>query len=96
MPLYEYLCRACGHKVEVLQKLGDKPLRDCEACHGKGKLDKMISRSSFQLKGGGWFSQGYGPGTSSSSSKTDSGSSTADKPEKKDKSSGTKGKPASD
>ncbi len=93
MPLYEYLCRNCGHKVEVLQKLNDPPQRNCGVCHAKGKLEKQISRTSFQLKGGGWFSQGYGPGTPSASKPE---SATADKPVKKDKDSGAKSKPSND
>ena len=58
MPLYEYRCTQCGHHSEVLQKINDRPLRKCAEC--SGKLEKLISRTSFQLKGGGWFSHGYG------------------------------------
>ena len=58
MPLYEYRCLKCGDVTEVLQKLSDRPLRKCRLC--SGKLEKLISRTSFQLKGGGWFAQGYG------------------------------------
>ena len=60
MPLYEYRCRKCGELTEVLQKLSDPPLRRCRRC--RGTLDKLISRTSFQLKGGGWFNEGYGRG----------------------------------
>ncbi len=58
MPLYEYRCLKCGQVTEVLQKLSDRPLRRCRLC--SGKLEKLISRTSFQLKGGGWFAHGYG------------------------------------
>jgi putative FmdB family regulatory protein len=61
MPLYEYRCEKCGRVTEVLQKVGDRPLRRCEIC--SGKLEKLISRTSFQLKGGGWYAQGYGDGS---------------------------------
>lgn len=54
MPLYEYQCGACGHHLEQLQKISDAPLIDCPKC-GKPNLTKLISSSSFQLKGGGWF-----------------------------------------
>jgi putative FmdB family regulatory protein len=58
MPLYEYRCKSCGHMFEVLQKFSDRTLRTCKLCHGQ--LEKLISRTSFQLKGGGWYDQGYG------------------------------------
>ena len=58
MPIYEYRCLKCGSEIEVLQKFSDPPLRRCKEC--RGKLEKLISRTSFQLKGGGWYAQGYG------------------------------------
>lgn len=54
MPIYEYQCAKCGHQVEVLQKLSDEPLRRCTAC-GEDALTKLISETSFQLKGSGWY-----------------------------------------
>lgn len=54
MPIYEYACRACGHQLEVLQKISDDPLTDCAAC-GMSELQKQISSTSFQLKGTGWY-----------------------------------------
>ena len=57
MPIYEYRCTSCGHEVEVIQKVGDRRLRTCKEC--SGKLEKKISRTSFQLKGGGWYTEGY-------------------------------------
>jgi putative FmdB family regulatory protein len=64
MPIYEYRCKACGHTLEVIQKLDDKPLTKCPEC--SGKLEKLVSRAAFQLKGGGWFNEGYGKGGGSS------------------------------
>ena len=58
MPIYEYRCRSCGHTLEVIQKFDDKPLTRCTEC--PGALEKLISRSAFQLKGGGWYNEGYG------------------------------------
>ena len=58
MPIYEYRCTSCGHTLEVIQKFDDKPLKKCTEC--SGALEKLISRSAFQLKGGGWYSEGYG------------------------------------
>lgn len=77
MPIYEYRCRDCGETVEVMQKMTDRPLRKCRSC--SGKLEKLISRTSFQLKGGGWFDSGYtngakGKSAPSSSGTADSGS----------------------
>lgn len=54
MPIYEYLCGACGHQEEVIQKMSDKPLTKCPAC-GKNKLQKQVSSTAFQLKGEGWY-----------------------------------------
>jgi putative FmdB family regulatory protein len=58
VPLYEYRCRSCGHLMEALQRFSDPPLKRCESCGGK--LEKLISRSAFHLKGGGWYAEGYG------------------------------------
>ncbi len=68
MPLYEYRCEKCGDEFETIQKFSDKPLSKCAKCGGH--LEKLLSRSGFQLKGGGWYADGYkaGKGSSSSSS----------------------------
>jgi putative FmdB family regulatory protein len=63
MPLYEYRCKSCGHTFEVIQKFSDRPLRTCREC--SGPVEKLISRSSFQLKGGGWFIGDYSKSKSS-------------------------------
>ena len=54
MPIYEYECRTCGHKLEKLQKMSDQPLADCPACAQAG-LRKLVSPVAFRLKGGGWY-----------------------------------------
>lgn len=54
MPIYEYECKKCGHKFEQLQKITDKPLQVCPKCK-KSALAKLISNTSFQLKGTGWY-----------------------------------------
>ncbi len=61
MPIYEYRCKSCGQTFEVIQKFSDGPLRKCKEC--SGPLEKLISRSSFQLKGGGWFISDYARGS---------------------------------
>jgi putative FmdB family regulatory protein len=57
MPVYEYECQACNKVFEVQQKMADKPLTSCPDCEGEVK--KLMSMSSFQLKGGGWYADGY-------------------------------------
>jgi len=58
MPIYEYRCTACGHKLEALQKFADSPLKDCPAC-GKSRLSKLVSAAGFQLKGSGWYATDF-------------------------------------
>ena len=57
MPIYEYQCKKCGTIEEALQKFSDKPLTKCRHC--SGKLHKLVSRSSFHLKGTGWYVTDY-------------------------------------
>ena len=59
MPIYEYQCSACGHRCERLQSISAPPFTKCSAC-GEDELQKLISRTSFVLKGGGWYKDGYG------------------------------------
>jgi putative FmdB family regulatory protein len=54
VPLYEYECRACGDVHELMQKISDPAPETCPAC-GKGPVVKLISKSAFVLKGGGWY-----------------------------------------
>jgi putative FmdB family regulatory protein len=57
MPIYEYICEKCGSHIEVIQKISDAPLKRCAKC--RGKLEKTVSRTSFQLKGSGWYVTDY-------------------------------------
>ncbi|SHJ87519.1 putative regulatory protein, FmdB family [Desulfatibacillum alkenivorans DSM 16219] len=71
MPIYEYECTECGKTMEALQKFSDDPLTTCEFC--SGKLRKLISNSSFHLKGTGWYVTDYaGKNASASKDKTES------------------------
>jgi len=70
MPIYEYRCRDCGETLEVMQKITAGPLRKCRSC--SGKLEKLISRTSFLLKGGGWFDSGYTNGSKGKSTPAES------------------------
>ena len=58
MPIYEYECDSCSGHTEAFQKITARPLRKCENCGGK--LHKLISQSSFLLKGSGWYVTDYG------------------------------------
>lgn len=57
MPVYEYECPACEKVIEVQQRISEDPLSTCPECGGEVK--KLVSMSSFHLKGGGWYSDGY-------------------------------------
>ncbi len=57
MPIYEFVCESCGRVVERLQKVSDPPPDACPECGGK--MAKIMSRNSFQLKGGGWYRDLY-------------------------------------
>ena len=57
MPIYEYACTKCGHQTEVWQKFSDSPITRCNLC--KGEMKKLISHSSFHLKGTGWYVTDY-------------------------------------
>ena len=89
MPIYEYACTKCGHQLEVMQKISDKPLTRCPEC--RSKLEKLFSQTSFQLKGAGWYVTDYSqkksdkPEKSEKSEKSEKkvDSATETKPEKK-------------
>jgi putative FmdB family regulatory protein len=58
VPIYEFVCEACGRLTEVMQKLSDPPPPACPEC-GEARLARLVSRTSFQLKGGGWYADLY-------------------------------------
>ena len=63
MPIYEYECHACGHRLEKLQRISDQPLTDCPACEQSG-LRKLVSAAAFRLKGEGWYETDFKDGKS--------------------------------
>ena len=67
MPFYEFEC-SDGHITEELVRMGTKSCR-CSKCNKKAK--KIISQCSFELKGGGWYADGYSTKGSKSSKKSD-------------------------
>lgn len=58
MPLYEYICAKCGFEFEEIQKFSDKPIKKCPKCSAL-KVEKKVSQTAFQLKGEGWYKDGY-------------------------------------
>ena len=97
MPVYEYECTSCGKHTEAMQKFSDPPLAECPDC-GCG-LRKLISNTSFVLKGSGWYADGYsapsesgGPDKSGKPDKKDKPD-IKDKPDKKDASASKKETP---
>lgn len=62
MPVYEYECQSCNKVFEIQQRMSDAPLQQCPECQGVVK--KIISANSFQLKGGGWYADGYSSSSS--------------------------------
>ena len=57
MPIYEYKCNKCGKQFEAFQGITDPELKSCKFC--KGRVQKMMSLSSFSLKGSGWYATDY-------------------------------------
>ena len=73
MPIYEYACKKCDGEFEVSQRITDEPLNRhlCPHCGKRTVVTKLISRSSFHLKGSGWYMTDYGKNGSKSSDSDD-------------------------
>jgi putative FmdB family regulatory protein len=71
MPIYEYVCKECGHELEALQKISDAPLLACPACE-KDELKKKISAPGFRLSGSGWYETDFKSKNQKNLSKGDS------------------------
>ena len=84
MPVYEYQCKECGHIEEAFQKISEPPLETCPRCNGG--LKKLISQSSFHLKGSGWYVTDYGGAKTGSTSGKDSGDNSSSQSKKADSS----------
>ena len=54
MPIYEYACKKCDHRLDALQKISDDLLTDCPEC-GEAALKRLLSAPRFRLKGQGWY-----------------------------------------
>ena len=68
MPIYEYRCDKCEREFEVEQRITEDPIRSCPSCRSR-KVRRLISQTSFVLKGGGWYSDLY----SSNKAKSEAG-----------------------
>jgi len=79
MPIYEYRCAACGHKLEALQKFTEAPLSDCPVC-GKSSLSKLVSVAGFHLKGSGWYATDFKNSGAKPAAKADTGKDGESKP----------------
>lgn len=84
MPIYEYECQRCGRMTEAMQRFSDPPLTSCDHC--SGELHKLISMSTFHLKGSGWYVTDY---SGKSQSPSTPKSCEASKTEKTEKPAGT-------
>ena len=62
MPIYEYECKACGHRMEKLQKISADPLTSCPACQ-QDDLERLVSAAGFRLAGGGWYETDFKTGS---------------------------------
>lgn len=103
MPIYEYVCKACDHEWEKEQRISEAPQRTCPKCKAR-KAKRLISQTSFVLKGGGWYSDLYssssggkadsdeGATASKESAKKDAGDGGSEKPSKPSKPSESKSK----
>ncbi len=58
MPIYEYECLSCGHRMEAMQQIGDRALSECPAC-AKADLRRLVSVAGFRLKGSGWYATDF-------------------------------------
>lgn len=57
MPIYEYECRRCQHRFELIQSFSDKPRKRCPEC--RGAVDRLISAPAIRFKGTGWYVTDY-------------------------------------
>ena len=92
MPIYEYQCEACGHRLEALQKISEEPLSDCPEC-GRSSLQKLVSAAGFRLKGGGWYVTDFKDGAKNKKKSNEgaaAGTGSDAKPEAASKSEGAK------
>ncbi|MCW8879821.1 MAG: zinc ribbon domain-containing protein [Kangiellaceae bacterium] len=74
MPIYEYKCAACDHRMEKLQRMSDDPLKDCPECN-EPQLTKLVSAAGFRLTGTGWYETDFKNKSEATTKNESSGSS---------------------
>lgn len=72
MPIYEYRCDQCGDSFEVMQKMSEDPIVECEKCGGS--LHKVLHPVAIHFKGSGFYTTDYGKGSGRRTGGRDSGS----------------------
>ena len=82
MPIYEYECQKCGHRLEALQKISDPALTDCPECEAN-ELKKLVSAAAFRLAGGGWYETDFKSKNQKNLAKPDGKSEKSEKPASK-------------
>ena len=87
MPIYEYECNSCCNVFEIFQRMTEDPLTTCPDCAGPVK--KLVSMSSFKLKGGGWYADGYSNKSCNSSGTSTPATKTENPPKKEEKTKNT-------
>jgi putative FmdB family regulatory protein len=88
MPIYEYYCKQCKAVHEVVQRIVEPPLESCPVCRSS-KVRKLVSRSSFQLKGSGWYATDYAKSSGSNGNGVGKSNGAAAKPAETSSDSGT-------
>lgn len=78
MPIYEYACQSCDHRLDALQKISDDKLRDCPEC-GEPELKRLLSAPRFRLKGKGWYETDFKDGNQRNLAKGDGEKASDDK-----------------
>lgn len=58
MPIYEYECSNCHHQFELIQRINDAVIQQCPQCYQETVI-RLVSPSSFRLKGTGWYATDY-------------------------------------
>jgi putative FmdB family regulatory protein len=88
MPLYEYECKKCKHRFDLIQKVSDPPASKCPKCGGR-KIEKLISASGLQFKGSGWYVNDYARKGKSEKSESSAPKNGSSKPSESPKGSGS-------
>lgn len=84
MPMYEYQCNNCGHRLDALQKISEPMLTECPVCK-QSALQRLVSSVGFQLKGSGWYVTDFKNKDKTEPKKESTTSTSSDQPKKETK-----------